>query len=257
MEIRLLGAHSLETADTRLVSILVDGVLALDAGGLTSSLSLPEQQRLRCLLLTHGHYDHIKDVAAIAVSKAYLGGSLKVYATAHTIDLMATHILNGKVFPKFTELPSVETPAIIYCPLRTYRPEPVDSYTVLALPVKHTTGSVAYQVVSREGKSLFYSGDAGPGFSTSWKHISPQVLILDMTLPNSQESLAVQTGHLCPRLLRKELDGFAGMKGYLPQVVLVHINPQFEAQIKEEIQQVSREMKVDISLGYKGLTIHL
>ena len=42
MEIRTLGAHSQETAATRLTAILVDGVLALDAGALTSTLTYGE-----------------------------------------------------------------------------------------------------------------------------------------------------------------------------------------------------------------------
>ena len=31
MEIQILGAHSLETAESRLVSLLIDGILVLDA----------------------------------------------------------------------------------------------------------------------------------------------------------------------------------------------------------------------------------
>ena len=43
MKIEFLGAHTTETRSTRLSSLLIDDVLALDAGGLTSSLSLAEQ----------------------------------------------------------------------------------------------------------------------------------------------------------------------------------------------------------------------
>ena len=35
MELRVLGVHNLESADTRMEAHLIDGVLALDAGGLT------------------------------------------------------------------------------------------------------------------------------------------------------------------------------------------------------------------------------
>jgi ribonuclease BN (tRNA processing enzyme) len=38
----------------------VDDVLALDAGGLTSSLALSEQLGLKAVLITHRHYDHVK-----------------------------------------------------------------------------------------------------------------------------------------------------------------------------------------------------
>ena len=44
MRVRVLGAHQLETRDTRLTSFLIDGVLAVDAGSITSGLTLEEQK---------------------------------------------------------------------------------------------------------------------------------------------------------------------------------------------------------------------
>ena len=47
MELRVLGAHNMESKETRMESHLIDGVLALDAGGLTRALSFEEQQGMR------------------------------------------------------------------------------------------------------------------------------------------------------------------------------------------------------------------
>jgi len=54
MQIRFLGAHNTETQTTRLPGVLIDNRLALDAGSLTSSLSLEEQLKLDAILLTQG-----------------------------------------------------------------------------------------------------------------------------------------------------------------------------------------------------------
>ena len=51
MEIRILGAHNSESDTARLTSLLVDGTLAVDAGGLTSSLSFSEQAKVDNILL--------------------------------------------------------------------------------------------------------------------------------------------------------------------------------------------------------------
>jgi phosphoribosyl 1,2-cyclic phosphodiesterase len=74
MEIRILGAHNVESANTRLTSVLVDGVLAMDAGALTSSLTFAEQEKVSSILLTHCHYDHVRDVAAIALNEGICAG---------------------------------------------------------------------------------------------------------------------------------------------------------------------------------------
>ena len=44
------------------MSILVDGKLAIDAGGLTTALTLEEQERIDAMIITHRHFDHIKDL---------------------------------------------------------------------------------------------------------------------------------------------------------------------------------------------------
>ena len=46
MDITILGAHNTESEKTRLTSLLIDDVLAIDAGALTSSLSFGAQQNL-------------------------------------------------------------------------------------------------------------------------------------------------------------------------------------------------------------------
>ena len=42
MELRILGSHNMERRDTRFQTHLIDGILALDAGGLTRSLTFEE-----------------------------------------------------------------------------------------------------------------------------------------------------------------------------------------------------------------------
>jgi hypothetical protein len=58
-------------------------------------------------------------------------------------------------------------------------------------------------------------------------------------------------------LLQQELDSFREIKGYLPQVVLVHMNPFEEKAIEAEIAVVARTINTKIQLGYEGMQIHL
>jgi len=49
VQIQILGAHQLELDGARLTSLLIDGTLVVDAGGLTSVLSLPEQKKIKTI----------------------------------------------------------------------------------------------------------------------------------------------------------------------------------------------------------------
>ena len=65
MEIRVLGAHMLESRDTRHTCFLIDNVMALDAGSLASALTVSEQAKVAAVLLTHRHFDHIRDLPTL------------------------------------------------------------------------------------------------------------------------------------------------------------------------------------------------
>ena len=69
---RSLGAHLAKVKGVRLTSLLIDGVPAVDAGGVTSALSLPEQREIDAVLITHHRFDHTRDLATVAVNAGYL-----------------------------------------------------------------------------------------------------------------------------------------------------------------------------------------
>ena len=106
MEIQILGAHLAEVKGARLTSLLIDGTLVVDAGGLTSALSLPEQKKIETVLLTHHHFDHTRDLVTLAANAGYYWRSqLVVYALRYTLDIVTTCLLDGKIYANFLEYP--------------------------------------------------------------------------------------------------------------------------------------------------------
>ena len=254
VKIRILGAHLAELKGARLTSILVDDVVVVDAGGLTSALSLAEQEKIEAVLLTHHHFDHTRDLVTLAANVGYYWRKqLAVYAPRYTLDIVSRCLLDGQIYANFLEYPSKEKPTLILEAIEPYSRKTIAGYDVLAVPAKHSVPAVGYQITSSDGKSLFYTGDTTAGISDSWQHISPQLLITEVAGPNKFEDWLKKAGHLCPRLLREELIQFRQLKRYLPRVIVVHIGNPYEQEIKEEVAQVARELEADISLGYEDM----
>src|SRR6478752_3147508 len=112
MQVRILGAHQGESRDMRFISILVDTHIAIDAGGLTSSLSLEEQHDLEAVLITHRHYDHVKDLPMLA-HNLWETKSLHIYCTDDTRQAIQAHIFNDILWPSMSA-PSEQYRPIIW-----------------------------------------------------------------------------------------------------------------------------------------------
>jgi ribonuclease BN (tRNA processing enzyme) len=99
MKIRFLGAHNCETKDTRLVSLLVDDVLAIDAGGLSSSLSFEAQYKIKAVLLTHQHYDHVRDIPMLAMNLFLGGANTTIYSIPEVFDVLVKNLMDEVIYP--------------------------------------------------------------------------------------------------------------------------------------------------------------
>ena len=256
MNIQLLGVHNCESQNTKLISLLIDDILVVDAGGLTSSLSFPAQQKIKAILLTHQHYDHIKDVPAIVFNCAMANAGIDIYSTLPVYEALTTHLLNGEVYPKLLGWPP-ENPRIRFTVIEPHETKQIEGYSVLPIPVNHSVPTVGYQITSPDGKVMFYTGDTGPDLADCWESIAPQLLIIEARAPNRFTELYQKRRHLTPTLLKQELTSFRELKGYLPQVVVVHLNPGLEEETRAEIAAVAEELNHPLSVGYEGMQLSL
>lgn len=256
MEIKILGAHRTESNSTRLVSLLIDDILALDAGSLTSGLSLDAQKKIRSVLITHHHFDHVRDLVTLGLN-AGSWSPVEIYALKDTIDVVCQCLFDGRLHMNFAEFPCKENPSLQFNVVAPQEEKRIYNYKVTPFLVRHSVPSVGFHVVSSNGRAFFYTGDTGVGIHECWKYISPELLITEVSGINRQAESLRTWGHLCGDFLKQELEQILKIKECLPVVVVVHMDPELEKQIKEEVALVAAELNADISIGYEGMQINI
>lgn len=254
MEVEVLGAHNLTDSASRLVGLRVDGWLGVDAGSLSSGLSFEEQLKIKAVLLSHHHFDHIRDIFTLGLFRAYQG-SISLYATAPTLQVLTT-LLDGRIYPDFLHWPP-ESPVYRPYTLEPHKEVEVEGYRVMPLPVSHAVPAVGFAITSPQGKCFFYSGDSGPGLTQCWPHIAPDLMVLELTGSNRLEEAMRRSGHLTPALLKEELLAFRKLHGYLPPIALLHYTPPLEKEIRREVGELTRDLGADISLAQDGTRLHV
>lgn len=238
MELRVLGCHGGQTDEHRTSAFLVDGRVAIDAGALTSELSLAEQKRIKAVLVSHCHMDHVRDLATLADTRCQAGGSTILLAgTAGTIEALKTHYFNDLLWPDFTRIKTPLGPTIRYQVLRPEKDVEICGYRVKPVLVHHTVESAAFIV--RRGRSTFaYSGDTGPT-DRLWEvlqGVELKALLMEVSFPNAQSELAKVSGHHTPRSLEQDLRKLGARDG-LP-ILLFHIKPSFERTVLRELSRI-------------------
>lgn len=263
MHLRILGAHQSQTADYQYTSILVDGVLAIDAGSLASTLTLDEQLKVTDLLLTHQHWDHVKDIGGYGYNllSARQSGQpavgARVYCTREVRSTVIQHLLSEHFWMNFFAMPSEKNPIFAFQETGPDAQFSVGPYQVRSVPVPHSVPVQGYQITGPDGRSAYYTGDNGEGCGKAWATVRPDVLITECTYSDAfvAREGGKLYGHLAPSFLQKELEIFRSIQGYLPRILIVHVNPFSEDAIRAELAQVARNLGASIEVAREGMRI--
>lgn len=236
MKLRILGCSGADFSGCKTSSYLIDRSLLVDAGTITSVLSVEEQSEIRQVLITHSHLDHIKGLPSLADSRCFdqASGGITVAGISETVSALREHLFNGILWPDFSRLPTREKPAISFMSVEAEVEYEFGDYVVTPFRVNHTVPAVGFLVRSR-GVALLFSGDTGPT-DRLWEFAPmANALIVEVSFPNDMEQLARDSCHLTSRMLATEL----GKARHLPPRILVtHSKPQFHTIIQDELRAV-------------------
>ncbi|MFH1626026.1 MAG: 3',5'-cyclic-nucleotide phosphodiesterase [Pseudomonadota bacterium] len=238
MKIRVLGCHGSELQDFHTTGFLINRSLLLDAGSVASALTEDEQMQIHNILVTHSHLDHTKDILFLADN--VIGGndtSIRVISIPEVIESLKSHLLNDKIWPDFTTLPTIHQPILQFKSIRTDETFCIDGLTIKAIPVNHTVEAVGY--IIRDGKSsIVYTGDTGPT-DKIWEEANKlpdlKAVIVETSFSNRFRKLAESSGHLTPLMLKEELNKLTNFNSF---VLVFHMKPRHFPQLKKEIGEL-------------------
>ncbi len=238
MRLRVLGCSGGVGEGTYTTSFLIDDDIMLDAGSGIGTLTTAEMARLRHVLLTHSHLDHIcflPQLVDSAFEELLRYGPLQIHALPATIDALRTHIFNRVIWPDFTALPTREHPVMVFSPLQIGETMQFGGRRFTMIPAEHPVPAVGY-LVQGERETLAFSGDCGCN-DVLWERLNQEpdltYLIVDLSFPADQEALAKVSGHYTGPLLAEDLKKLR----HRPQLWATHHVPGLERQILQECRQ--------------------
>lgn len=245
MKIRVLGCHGSDlvldgkgpTRQCRPCAFLINNHVLLDAGTIGSLLTLDEQKQITHVLLSHVHFDHIKDLPLLADN--LVGESrapLVIAALPETLNGVHAHIFNSTIYPDFFRIP-IARPVLVAHALQPDQEWSIAELRIVPIKVNHLVPTVGF-LISDEDTTILYSGDT---YQTDeiWNvaAVMPNLsaAFIEVSYPNHEAALARQAKHLTPQLFGGE---FRKLRRPDLPVYAYHLKPRFRTQIELERQEL-------------------
>lgn len=210
----------------------------VDAGTVGAALRLAEQKRIRHVLLSHLHFDHIQGLPTLAdnlVEEA--ADSVTLASIPQVLNGLHTHLFNGKLYPNFFKLPNPKRPIFVGRPLRVGQETGVSDLHVTPIRVNHLVPTVGFLI--REGESCWlYSGDT---YETEeiWKVATREprlkAVFIETSFPDELADLARISKHLTPSLLAR---AFRKINRPDLPVYVYHLKPRFREDIVRQLAKL-------------------
>lgn len=249
LAIRALGPYGGSAPGHRLTTFLVDGSTALDAGSLTETLSLSAQRRVERIVLTHAHFDHIASLPLLIENLYGQAWPLEIVAPGPVLACLSRDILNDRIWPDFTRLPSRARPSVRLRAIPEGRPFTAGHVTFTPFAVSHVVPAYGY-VVAKPGRSVVFSGDTEPT-DRLWRAARAarnlKAIFLELSFCNEQRDVARASLHLTPAMVLSELPKAPER---VP-VYLYHMKPPSLARIRRQIA-AAREPRLKLLEGERS-----
>jgi ribonuclease BN (tRNA processing enzyme) len=223
------------TLEQRLTCFLIDDCVAVDAGSLGIALTSDQRSKVRNIIVTHPHMDHIASLP-IFIDDLYptLTEPVRVHATPEVIELLERDVFNWNVYPRFSDLRNDYGPVMEYVPIPIGSAFPVAHLSVIAVPVNHIVPTVGL-VVSDSSSSVAFSSDTAET-DQFWDVVNNtphlDALLIEASFPDNMAELAEVSRHFTPASLGRELKKL-DHNGI--DVLAVHLKPSYRDLIIREL----------------------
>jgi ribonuclease BN (tRNA processing enzyme) len=218
-----------------LSTCLVNDVLALDAGCLGFYHSAPDQARVRHVLLTHTHIDHLASLP-IFVENAYEArpDCVTIHGSADVLDCLQRDLFNNRIWPDFIALSRSDKPFLKLARFDAGQTIELEGLRITAVALNHVVPTVGY--ILRDGQSsVAYVTDTAPT-EEIWERLNAlpdlKAVFLEATFPNNMTWLADVSKHLTPAQFRQE----AAKLKRPARLIVIHLKARYQAQVSAELR---------------------
>lgn len=255
MKLDVLGCCGGAAPGQSPTSYVVNGRIAIDAGNIASRLSLDAQSRVRHLLLTHAHLDHLRELVLFLDNTfGRTPEPVVIHGLPPVLDALRAHCFNGHLWP---DLLSLDPPPARLEEVLPGASKVLEGLEITPVPSFHGVPATGYLLRDGGGADPDASGSPPPptvvvatdtGYEPAYfeglaSRDRLDVLLIETSFPERLADLANRSYHLTPGLLesglRVVLDRHPDLRVYV-----THLKPPYRDEIRAELAKSKLPLEV-------------
>jgi ribonuclease BN (tRNA processing enzyme) len=239
MTLEILGCYGNIIGEYRATAFLINDSVLLDAGTVTEVLDDEKLKKIKHVLISHTHIDHLKGLFPLVDELVMMGSySFELISTPDILQNITDNLFNDLIWPDFTAIPSERRAIMKLREIQIGTPSLVGTLRVQPIPVSHTVTCVGY-LITEDSHGFIYTADTGLT-DRIWEiaRDEPNIdfIIADVSFPSRLEKLAHISGHMTPSMLIHSLERY-GLDD--TPIYITHMKPIFRQEILSELSSLN------------------
>lgn len=244
MEVTILPSSVTGEPTQLFTTYLVNGTVAIDAGSLGLVGGLAEQSRIKHVLISHSHLDHVASLPPF-LDFVYDGSGdcVTVHGNAHVLECLRTDVFNNRLFPDFPHISTIRPPYLKLNELRSGEAIDLNGLRITPVAVNHVVPTLGFIVEDDKSAAVFPS-DTAPTeelWRVARRNSKVKAVFMEATFPRSLAWLAQLAMHMTPDLYAREMKKL----GRPARFITVHMHPRHRDTVVQEL----------MALGLPGVEI--
>lgn len=243
MKVKVLGCSGGVAAGHDSTCMLIGEELLIDAGTGARRLTPEQSLRIKDIVVSHSHLDHIASICFLADQDIEnRKESTRIHALPETASAIRRYVVNEIIWPEIEKVIINGVQMVEFHPLRAFETVEIHGCRITPLPVHHALPTLGFCFHGAEHSMVFIS-DMISASDDTWAWINQQedlkYFITETAFPNHLEELARISKHLTPEMfiaLCQENIKPDKLKGL--ELYATHLKPLYAEQIRQELKDL-------------------
>ena len=247
MKVEILGCSGGLCKGHDTTCLRVNSSILLDAGTGAGNLAIPEAVKIKDILISHSHLDHVSSICFLSDQDIETRSQpTRIYCLPETSNALTSDLVNGQLWPEIEKVIINGVNMVEFVPIQPFERIVIGECEFTPLPVEHAVPTVGYCLHGKDADMVFISDMiSAPQEVYDWLRSRKRVkyFITEAAFPDRLAKIAHISKHMTPAMMAESCRHLADLPGI--EFYATHIKPIYMEEVIAELEKIDDlQMKI-------------